>query len=37
MWALEELAQEHPTGAPFGCIMTSYTQTPDDFKNHINW
>jgi hypothetical protein len=23
---LDELAQEHPTGAPFGCIMTSYTK-----------
>ena len=28
MRTLEELAQEHPTGAPFVCIMTSYTQTP---------
>ena len=29
MWVmrtLDELAQEHPTGAPFGCIMTSYTK-----------
>ena len=28
MWTLEELAQKHPTGAPFGCIILSYTQTP---------